>query len=253
MYDRPAARARHAVFIARLAITPVVLIGALMLSTASAAAQSICFPCEPPWQPVNPIVRQSRQLVVNSGFEDPNATLPSGVASWTGWHMYYTDLRNDPRFHAHCRNNAMYLAGRTGSGIATVVGDGGHTAQRVNGLVIGSMLDFWIYFPNQLVEYEEVVVKAVDVAQIPPLTSTTPIPWTVLTTPNNRTLAKNAWQHVGPIDMTGFAGQDIILKFQARTDLQYPDASPQMPVVTENGMYIDDITIWTPGLHFTMC
>jgi hypothetical protein len=240
----------------RLTLAAVAMTAALVVP-AAASAQSICaIPqnCQINNPPIA-VAQYPRQLVTNGRFEDPNATLPNGSAAWTGWHMSYRNLSNDPRFHAHCGANAMYLNGFIGGGNATTVRDGGHMTQRLSipAGANGTALDFWLYFPNQLVEYEELVVKAVDVAQLPPPFSSNPIPWVNLTTVNNRTLAKNTWQHVGPIDMSAFVGQTILLKFQARTDLQYPDASQSMPVVTEEGFYIDDVAVWTPGLHLSIC
>ena len=151
----------------------------------------------------------------------------------------------------------MYLAGYSGGGPATTVNDAGNISQTIaipgGSTGAGTTLDFWIYFPNQLTEWEELVVKAVDVAQLPGPFSPDPVPWVTLTTVNNHTLAKNAWQHVGPLSLAQFAGTSMYLKLQARTDLQYNEVSQQNPIVTENGFYLDDVAIWTPGLHLSVC
>jgi hypothetical protein len=236
------------------------------LPVAPASAQGFNCPSCGILPSPNPIsgpiqVLNASQLVLNGGFEDPNAVTPSGAPTWgLGLGANYTVLSSLGIIHPLCKNSpgAMYLAGFSGAGAVTLVQDAGNITQQMvvpgGSSGAGTTLEYWLYFPNQLQEHEELVAKAVDIAKLPDPFSTNPIPWVNLAITSNQTTSKNAWIHLGPLSMSQFAGQTIFLRLQARTDQQYPETSPKMPIVTPNGIFLDDVAVWTAGNRpLTLC
>jgi hypothetical protein len=232
-----------------------VLIGALAVPTAASAQSFTCCISTNPPLVSGPIqILNATQLVVNGGFEDPNALTPSGSPAWSLASGATYDVLS-PMFvvKPHCRMSpgAMYLQGFSGAGPLTQVQDAGRITQTLTvpagSSGAGTTLEYFLYFPNQLTEHEELVARAVNVANLPDPFSTTPWPWVNLATTSNQTTSKNAWIHIGPLSMSQFAGQTIRLQFLARTDQQYPEPSQAHPVVTDPGIFMDDVAMWTPG------
>src|SRR5207244_12656915 len=103
----------------------------------------------PPYYQPSPIPLAS-QLAVNGGFEDTTST------AWTRQrganYMPLTTTSIPPK---HCGAEAMYLPGFSGGGAVTVVNDAANITQRISIPTAGATLDYYMYFPNQLTELEE--------------------------------------------------------------------------------------------------
>jgi hypothetical protein len=254
-------RSRHS--IAWRLVASAAVLAALSLHAPSASADSspcvpTTTPCPPTVQPgtgptiggppIVGVINYPKQLIVDGSFEHASATLPnSTMAAWNNHWAYYVPSNSSTT--AKCGSKMLYIAGRPNGSNPTQLGDAGRTNQRVTipAGAASTKLDFWVYFPDQPLEQEELTVRAFDTAQVTSITS--PITWTNLITLNNGSYTRNTWHHITNVDLGGFAGKTIVLEFKLRTDLQYDD----FPGGTPEGIYIDWVAAWTGSPHLSIC